>query len=96
MPAKGQHWSYHLQTGTTNALCSLPKTFRVVWDHEAKLLKVRRESTLELFLLHFLPLEGWISDKNAELLSLGADEAIAVSALSDPRAQRSCRGGRAA
>lgn len=57
-----------------NSPCGLGSRGTVVKSGEM------RESTLEFFLLHFSPLEGWISDKNADLLSLGADEAIAVSA----------------
>lgn len=57
-----------------NIQCGLGSRGKVVKSGE------RRELTLEFFLSNFPPLEGWISDENADLLSLGADEAIAVSA----------------
>lgn len=69
------NWDYECSLfPAKNTPCGLGSRDRVVKSGE------RRESTLELFLLHFPPLEGWISDKNADLLSLGADEAIAASA----------------
>lgn len=64
--------------------CLFPaKRHSVVWDDGGKMVKSgdRRESTLKFFLLHFPPLRGWVSDKNADLLlGLGEGEAIAVSA----------------
>lgn len=59
------------------------KRHDVVWDDGGKVVKSgdRRESTLKFSLLHFPPLQGWVSHKNADLLlSLGKGEAIAVSA----------------
>lgn len=59
------------------------KRHSMVWDDGGKVAKSgdRRELTLQFFLLHFPPLQGWISDKNADLLlSLGEGEAVAVSA----------------
>lgn len=59
------------------------KRHNAVWDDGGKVVKSgdRRESTLKFFLLHFPPLQGWVSHKNADLLlSLGKGEAIAVSA----------------
>ena len=45
------------------------------------MVKSGDRETLAFLILHFAPLQGWISDKKADLLlSLGEDEAIAVSA----------------